>query len=78
MEFPDFGKQCAHKDCKQLDFLPVQCDHCQAMFCKDHSRADSHECTPIDNTSNSGAKLVSNLVFNYVCKIDLHLRSNYS
>lgn len=58
MEFPEFGKQCAYKDCKQLDFLPVECDNCRAMFCKDHSRFDSHQCVPIENPNNSTTKLV--------------------
>lgn len=57
MEFPDFGKQCAHKDCKQLDFLPVECDSCQTLFCKDHSGVDCHQCVPVENANKSAPKL---------------------
>ncbi|XP_022160548.1 AN1-type zinc finger protein 1-like [Myzus persicae] len=57
MEFPDFGKQCANKDCKQLDFLPVKCNNCHALFCKDHSRFDNHQCVPIECTNDLGPKL---------------------
>jgi len=60
MEFPDFGKQCANKDCKQLDFLPVKCDKCHALFCKDHSTFDSHQCVPVECTNDLGPKLVRN------------------
>lgn len=66
MEFPDFGKQCAHKDCKQLDFLPIKCDYCQSMFCKDHSKVDSHECVSSESAVSSGTKLVRYYVRNYL------------
>lgn len=69
MEFPNVGKQCTHKDCKQLDFLPVECDHCRALFCKDHSRVDSHQCVPVKNVGNSGEKLVRNELLYYNFKI---------
>ncbi|XP_060029142.1 AN1-type zinc finger protein 2A isoform X2 [Erinaceus europaeus] len=44
MEFPDLGKHCSEKTCKQLDFLPFQCDACGEDFCKDHFSYASHQC----------------------------------
>ncbi|XP_063487188.1 AN1-type zinc finger protein 2A isoform X1 [Symphalangus syndactylus] len=44
MEFPDLGKHCSEKTCKQLDFLPVKCDACKQDFCKDHFAYAAHKC----------------------------------
>ncbi|XP_006815820.1 AN1-type zinc finger protein 2A-like isoform X2 [Saccoglossus kowalevskii] len=44
MEFPDLGQQCSDQTCKQLDFLPMKCDSCSRIFCKDHITYSSHNC----------------------------------
>uniref|UniRef100_A0A2K6GDZ6 AN1-type domain-containing protein n=1 Tax=Propithecus coquereli TaxID=379532 RepID=A0A2K6GDZ6_PROCO len=44
MEFPDLGKHCSEKTCKQLDFLPLKCDACKQDFCKDHLTRAAHRC----------------------------------
>ncbi|XP_064227970.1 AN1-type zinc finger protein 2A-like isoform X2 [Aotus nancymaae] len=44
MEFPDLGKYCSEKTCKQLDFLPAKCDMCKQDFCKDHFTYAAHKC----------------------------------
>ncbi|XP_027947705.1 AN1-type zinc finger protein 2A [Eumetopias jubatus] len=44
MEFPDLGKHCSEKTCKQLDFLPLKCDACKQDFCKDHFTCAAHRC----------------------------------
>ncbi|XP_069065999.1 AN1-type zinc finger protein 2A [Pleurodeles waltl] len=44
MEFPDLGKHCSEKTCKQLDFLPFKCDACKDVFCKNHFKYDQHKC----------------------------------
>ncbi|XP_012878903.1 PREDICTED: AN1-type zinc finger protein 2A isoform X2 [Dipodomys ordii] len=44
MEFPDLGKHCSEKTCKQLDFLPLKCDACKQDFCKDHFTCATHTC----------------------------------
>nr|CAG4638633.1 EOG090X0APF [Cyclestheria hislopi] len=44
MEFPHLGKHCSEKSCNQLDFLPMKCDACQQIFCKDHIRYQLHSC----------------------------------
>uniref|UniRef100_A0A1A8F408 Zinc finger, AN1-type domain 2A n=1 Tax=Nothobranchius korthausae TaxID=1143690 RepID=A0A1A8F408_9TELE len=45
MEFPDLGEHCTEKTCKRLDFLPMRCDACQEIFCKDHISYANHKCT---------------------------------
>ncbi|XP_062872170.1 AN1-type zinc finger protein 2A-like [Trichomycterus rosablanca] len=45
MEFPDLGEHCSEKSCTQLDFLPMRCDACEGIFCKDHITYASHKCT---------------------------------
>ncbi|XP_048350410.1 AN1-type zinc finger protein 2A [Sphaerodactylus townsendi] len=45
MEFPDLGKLCSERTCKQLDFLPLKCDACEEIFCKDHVAYNSHRCS---------------------------------
>ncbi|XP_030646014.1 AN1-type zinc finger protein 2A isoform X2 [Chanos chanos] len=45
MEFPDLGEHCTEKSCKRLDFLPMRCDACEGIFCKDHITYASHKCT---------------------------------
>lgn len=44
MELPELGERCSHQKCKQLDFLPFQCTHCNLIFCKEHYIPDNHEC----------------------------------
>ncbi|ELU12766.1 hypothetical protein CAPTEDRAFT_151928 [Capitella teleta] len=44
MELPDLGENCSITTCKQLDFLPVRCDACKKIFCKDHFSYMQHDC----------------------------------
>ncbi|CAF1450188.1 unnamed protein product [Adineta ricciae] len=44
MEFPHIGKHCSVKSCNRLDFLPMKCDACAAILCKDHIKYDEHQC----------------------------------
>ncbi|XP_044289550.1 AN1-type zinc finger protein 2A [Varanus komodoensis] len=44
MEFPDLGKHCSEKTCKQLDFLPLKCNACEEVFCKNHIAYNRHKC----------------------------------
>ncbi|XP_066936847.1 AN1-type zinc finger protein 2B-like [Clytia hemisphaerica] len=46
MEFPKLGEHCALLSCKQLDFLPFNCDACSKIFCKDHVSYEKHQCGP--------------------------------
>jgi len=38
------GQHCSDSFCKQLDYLPMKCDACNQLFCKDHIQYDDHGC----------------------------------
>ncbi|XP_063413184.1 AN1-type zinc finger protein 2A-like isoform X1 [Mytilus trossulus] len=44
MELPGLGESCQATSCKQLDFLPMKCDACGKIFCRDHIHYNTHEC----------------------------------
>lgn len=44
MEFPNLGEHCSEKTCNRLDFLPLKCDACEALFCTDHITYKEHSC----------------------------------
>ncbi|XP_055586596.1 AN1-type zinc finger protein 2A [Uranotaenia lowii] len=44
MEFPHLGKHCSEKFCNKLDFLPMKCDACGAIFCSEHFSYQTHSC----------------------------------
>ncbi|XP_025939024.1 AN1-type zinc finger protein 2A isoform X3 [Apteryx rowi] len=44
MELPDLGGPCSEPACRRWDFLPLKCDACGEVFCKDHIRYDDHKC----------------------------------
>uniref|UniRef100_A0A0B7AZ97 AN1-type domain-containing protein n=1 Tax=Arion vulgaris TaxID=1028688 RepID=A0A0B7AZ97_9EUPU len=45
MEFPRLGQHCNEDSCKQLDFLPMKCDACSKIFCRDHIVYATHYCS---------------------------------
>ncbi|VDP92061.1 unnamed protein product [Echinostoma caproni] len=45
MELPHLGTNCSYASCRRLDFLPVKCEGCHKLFCKDHYPYDNHTCT---------------------------------
>uniref|UniRef100_A0A8C3LQ62 Zinc finger AN1-type containing 2A n=1 Tax=Chrysolophus pictus TaxID=9089 RepID=A0A8C3LQ62_CHRPC len=45
MELPWLGRHCSERTCRQLDFLPLKCDACGEVFCKDHIRYEEHSCS---------------------------------
>ncbi|KAK9392958.1 AN1-type zinc finger protein 2A [Crotalus adamanteus] len=47
MEFPDLGQHCCEKTCRRLDFLPLKCDACKELFCKDHIVYRRHKCSSV-------------------------------
>ncbi|CAG7722471.1 unnamed protein product [Allacma fusca] len=51
MEFPSLGQHCSEPSCRQLDFLPVNCDSCKNTFCMDHYSYVRHNC-PTSFTKN--------------------------
>ena len=48
MELPQLGEHCSHLECKQLDFLPIQCVKCKLTFCRNHIADYMHKCTASD------------------------------
>ena len=49
MEFQNLGEHCSYSYCRQLDYLPFQCEGCLQKFCKDHRRSVDHECEVPEN-----------------------------
>lgn len=49
MEFPNTGVQCSIKECKQLDFLPLDCKYCKNIFCKNHFNTTLHGCCQVSD-----------------------------
>lgn len=37
-ELEDLGNHCSFESCNRLDFLPIKCDLCRGIFCKEHYR----------------------------------------
>lgn len=44
MEFPHLGEHCSEETCNRLQFLPLKCDACEAIFCTDHISYTGHSC----------------------------------
>eukprot|EP01112_Ceratiomyxa_fruticulosa_P017432 TRINITY_DN5428_c0_g1_i1.p1 TRINITY_DN5428_c0_g1~~TRINITY_DN5428_c0_g1_i1.p1 ORF type:complete len:168 (+),score=25.73 TRINITY_DN5428_c0_g1_i1:157-660(+) len=44
MEFPELDTHCGFDECKQLDFLPFECNRCNGKFCLDHRTYNDHKC----------------------------------
>lgn len=42
--FDDLGKHCSHPYCNQRDFLPIACDLCAKVHCRDHVGYEEHDC----------------------------------
>jgi len=59
MEFPNTGIQCSIRNCKQLDFLPFTCNHCQIIFCKEHFPTVSHSCSKFNDNIVDSTKITS-------------------
>ncbi|XP_053977087.1 AN1-type zinc finger protein 1-like [Hylaeus volcanicus] len=69
MEFPDTGERCSVEDCKQLNFLPFECNHCHDIFCKEHFHIASHKCSGYrENVTNTKTKASSYTCSDESCK----------
>ena len=44
MDFVNSGAHCSVSECKQQDFLPFTCDHCDRKFCLAHRTYEAHDC----------------------------------
>ncbi|KAI1709382.1 AN1-like zinc finger domain-containing protein [Ditylenchus destructor] len=43
-EFPHIGAHCSVPECRMLDFLPMKCDACSSVLCRQHIQYDEHRC----------------------------------
>ena len=50
MELPHIGEHCGLKSCSRLDFLPVKCGDCKAVFCGAHFPRDEHNCAAVSTS----------------------------
>jgi hypothetical protein len=48
------GKRCAHDECRQIDWMPIECKYCHKdivcwikQFCLEHSSVDRHRCQEV-------------------------------
>jgi len=65
----DIGQHCSLPTCKQLDFLPCECDLCGLMFCKDHAAYDAHSCSQYASASADGTKQSEYTSVSYACSV---------
>ncbi|EGG23590.1 AN1-type zinc finger-containing protein [Cavenderia fasciculata] len=49
MEFPHLGAHCNVQYCKQLDYLPFECEFCKLKFCAEHKDCKQHRCTKYES-----------------------------
>jgi predicted nucleic acid binding AN1-type Zn finger protein len=50
------GQHCSFQTCNRLDFLPVKCDLCLALFCKEHYSVTNHSCPNYDELSQKSSE----------------------
>ena len=50
-DLANLGQNCSFKACSRLDFLPIKCDLCALVFCKEHSSLSSHLCEKYNQLS---------------------------
>ena len=60
----DIGRHCSFENCNQLDFLPIECDKCDQIFCKIHYVCESHNCPVYKKHFLEAAKKVDKVSFN--------------
>ena len=63
------GQHCSLAACKQLDFLPCECDLCGQVFCKDHATYDAHRCSKYGSTVAHNNKQPECTSVSYSCSV---------
>lgn len=72
MELPHIGQQCSESNCKQLDFLSLQCK-CAKFFCSKHFKRHVQECPELQSNRDSILRRLHDL---YGCaKINCKIKS---
>ena len=65
----DIGQHCSLPTCKQLDFLPCECDLCGLVFCKVHSAYDAHSCSEYGSAAAYGKRQSECISVSYACSL---------
>lgn len=52
MEDQKLGKHCTLQECRQIDWMPIECKYCHLVFCAEHFSIDSHHCKEVDKHFN--------------------------
>jgi len=65
----NIGQHCSLATCKQLDFLPCECDLCALVFCKDHAAYDAHSCSKYSSAAVDGKKHPECISVSYACSV---------
>ncbi|KAI8853879.1 hypothetical protein BC829DRAFT_381545 [Chytridium lagenaria] len=48
----EIGTHCGIEDCKTLDFLPFNCNHCSTTYCLNHRLPQNHKCPNWNDQQN--------------------------
>jgi len=65
----NIGQHCSLLTCKQLDFLPCECDLCRMVFCKDHAAYDAHNCSKYESVAVHNNKQSECTSVSYACSL---------
>ena len=65
----NIGQHCTLAACKQLDFLPFECDLCGMVFCKNHAAYDAHSCSKYDSAAVRDKKQSDCTSVSYACSV---------
>lgn len=57
----DIGKRCTYTTCNNVDFLPISCNLCSQIFCRQHSLPDDHDCAETKTAASSRDEQSSNV-----------------
>jgi predicted nucleic acid binding AN1-type Zn finger protein len=72
LDLDHIGSHCSYKECNRLDFLPIKCDACTNLYCKEHASYLAHDCEKYDaivEAQKKSAAILSDLSF-YNCSFE--------
>ena len=64
------SKHCSNPECRQLDFLPFTCKHCNKVTCLAHHEYTKHDCTYVLSAQNVHFKTL------YIYSACIHIKLN--
>lgn len=65
------GEHCTFGQCNRLDFLPVRCEKCKRVFCKEHYSLIAHKCAYLDQIQADPEPVTFNSAVNaFSCHLD--------